>query len=372
MTPRQTRPLALTLAAAALLLAAGFALGATDIPKAPDIPKKTLLTTDGTLYEARTGTVGELGIINLDLDPALYVIEWASLTQDGTQSRGVLQGSPSTNRKTSLDLTFDEATGSFVVLWREEGPILNQIRLAVLREGVWSFADLIPNIGFPHAFNPQMLLSRQTVTTINSKGKTVAANRSILSVMYWEEAQLAQARYAPIFLDEPISTAAIKIYDLPTLVGGGGPTAFDDVPSAAYMYPALQLEGPGGAVLGSFTDLNAKKQFVVRIDFPTNLGDPTDPKNAVWERRRIPVVGITVSGPIPFRGLPGGAVPEKAAVRTIIGSSYNPTLCWQDGDTVRYVRFDGKSWSETRALALGDSLTYDQALRLLEAMAARN
>lgn len=352
--------------AAALFLAAGFALAA-------DVPKKTLVTTDGTLYEARSGTVADLGITNLNLDPGTFVIEWASRTQDGTQNRGVLQGSPSRNPKTSLDLTFDEPTGSFVILWRENAAIINQLRLAIMRSGVWSFADLVPNIGFPQAFNPQMLLSRQTVTTTDDKGNTVASNRSILSVIWWEEAQYAQARYAPIFLDEDISTSAVKVYDLPTLLGGGGPMAFDDVPSAAYMYPALQLEGPGGAILASFADLASKKHYVVRIDYPTSLGNPADKKNLVWERRRIPVVGIAAAGPIAFRRLvEGSAMPDKAPVGTIIGSSYNPTLYWNDGTAVRYVRFDGQSWSDARALALGDSLTYEKAQRLLEAMAARN
>jgi hypothetical protein len=139
------------------------------------------------------------------------------------------------------------------------------------------------------------------------------------------------------------------------------------------MYPALQLEGPGGAILGSFADLSTKTHYVVRIDYPTNLGKPNDPKNPVWERRRIPVVGIAVAGPIALRWpVEGSSAPERAPVGTIIGSSYNPTLYWQDGDSVRYVRFDGKAWSDTRALALGDSLSYEKALRLLEAMAARN
>ncbi len=362
MTHRLLRPLL----AAAVVFAAGVALAA-------DIPKRSLITTDGTLYEARAGKIGDLGITNLGLDRETYAVEWASLRQDGTQNRGVLQGSPSSNPKTSLDLTFDELTGAFVVVYREEAPIVNQIRIAVLRGGVWSFADLIPNIGFPHAFNPQMLLSHQTVTTIDEKGEAVTRNRSILSVIWWEEAQFAQARYAPIFLDEEISASTLKVYDLPTLVGGGGPTTYDDVPQAAYMYPALQLEGPGGAILGSFVDLNAKTHYVVRIDYPTNLGKPNDPKNPVWERRRIPVVGIAVAGPIAFRRpVEGSSAPEKAAVGTIIGSSYNPTLYWQDGDAVRYVRFDGKAWSDARALALSDSLSYEKALRLLEAMAARN
>ena len=360
------RALSLTLASAALLL-----LCSPGSASAADSQKRTLLSTDGTLYEVRAGTVADLQITNLDLDPDTYVVLWGSVAQDGTRQQGVLQGSPSGNPKTSLDLTFDEPTGSFVILWREDSPIMNQIRLAVLRKGVWSFAGLMPNIGFPHALNPQMLLSHQTVTTLDDKGKKTLKNRSTLSVLWWEEAQFAQARYAPIFLDEDISSDSVKIYDLPVLIGGGGPTSYDGVAAAAYLYPSLQLEGPSGAFLASFADLNADKHYVVRIDFPTNLGNPSDPKNPVFERRRIPVVGVIASGPIAFQK-PNDLIPLSAPVRTIIGSSYNPTLYWQDGSTLRYIRLDGKAWSDTLSITLDKDLTFDRAQRLLEGMAARN
>lgn len=356
MTPRFLRAF---LAAALLCLAAGTGLAA-------DIPGRTLLTTDGTLWGIRTGNVADLGATNLNLDPASYAIEWSSLAQDGTVQQGILQSSVSGNPKTNLDLTFDEPTGSFVILWREDASIVNQLRLAVLRSGVWSFVDLVPSVGFPQAFNPQMLLLHQTVSTTDDQGAVTRKNRSILSVLWWEESFTSQARYAPIFLDDEISTASQIIYDLPATIGGGGPTSNDNIPSSAYLYPALQLQGPGGGVLASFADLTAHKHYVVRIDFPTNLGNPNDLKNPVWERRRIPVVGIAESGPIVQ------ALAEKAQVHTIIGSSFNPTLYWKDGDTVRYVRFDGAAWSETRSLALGDSLSYEAAVRLLESMAARN
>jgi hypothetical protein len=333
---------------------------------APTIPKKTLLTTDGTLWGVRTGTLGDMGD-DVGLDPATYAVEWSAVAQDGSIQQGVLMSSASGNPKTSLDLTFDEVTGSFVILWREDAPILNQLHLAVMQTGVWSFVDLVPNMAFPQAFNPQMLLSHQTITTTDDLGNVTSKNRSILSIIWWEEAAVAQARYAPIFLDEPISTATQLVYDLPATIGGGGPTSYDGVPASAYLYPSLHLSGPGGGILASFTDLNAQKLYVVHIDYPTQLGNPSDDKNLVWQRRRIPVVGVTVAGPL------DRALPETAQMSTLIGSSYNPTLYWKDDETaVRYTRFDGKNWSDIRTIALSDNMSYDAVLRLLEAMAARN
>jgi hypothetical protein len=284
---------------------------------------------------------------------------------------GIVPGTQSRNVKRNLDLAFDASSSSLLLLWKEELTPLNVLRIGVLRDGAWKTSILLPNLGFSKAYNPQMRLSHTTVRWTGDDGQTEFSDRSILSVVWWEESQYAQARYAPIFLDESIDSDSLKIYDLPVLVGGGGETSYNGVAPATYVYPALQLEGPSGAFLASFADLHAGKHYVVRIDFPTNLGNPKDPKNPIFERRRIPVVGIVASGRLAFDG-PGMLMAENATIGTIIGSSYNPTLYWQDESTMRYLRFDGKAWSDTLSIPLGKDLTLEKALRLLEGMAARN
>ena len=87
-----------------------------------------------------------------------------------------------------------------------------------------------------------------------------------------------------------------------------------------------------------------------------------------WQRRRIPVVGIQSQGPIFATPVFGAA----SAVSTVIGSSYHPTLYWQDGPGVFYIRFDGTAWSAVRAIALTDDVTYDKAVALILSMAQRN
>ena len=333
------------------------------------VDSRTLVTTGGTLYTVSSGTAADLGLTGLD--PGSYAIAWSSLAQDGTQALGVVDGSATPNPKSGLDLTFDEPTGTFAVLYKEEAAILNQVRLALLSNGAWSQVNLLPHIGFPHAFNPEMLLSHQTVTQVGDKGQIVSHLRSVLSVLWWEESGNSQARYAPIFLDEAVSSDSVTIYDLPVLLGNTGPSDCTNVPRAAYLYPAIKLGGPDGTILISFSDMSIQQAFVLRISYPGTLGDPTDPSNQTWERRRIPVVGIAATGPLAFRQT-NFAVPENTPIGTTIGSSYNPTLYWSDGTAVRYTRFDGQAWSDMRSLVLGTNLTYDGAVSLLEAMAARN
>jgi hypothetical protein len=346
------------LALALLIVAAGTARARADVQK------KTLLSSDGTLYAVQTGLASELGLT--DVGPNDYAVVWSSLAQDGTTAGGEIPHAANSNPKTSLDLTFDEPTGTLVVLWREESSILNLIKLAFARGGAWTLANLQPNIGFPHAYNPEMLLTHQTVHSLDAAGADVYTNRSVLSVIWWEEASVAQARYASVFLDETIDPSQIEVINLPDMVNAQGPTSLAGIPRGSYAFPALQSAGPGGGILASFSAVATGQQFVVRIDFPTDLGQPSvDP--ATWLRRRIPVVGVVSVGQI-------SAVPamDAASIGTAIGSSYRPTLYWSDGTALHYIRFDGTVWSDTRSITLGDGMTYDQAVALVWAMAQRN
>jgi hypothetical protein len=344
--------------ALALLLAAGAACA--------EIQKRTLLAMDGTLYAVQTGLVSELALVDSGLSPTDFAVVWSSLGQDGAQAGGVIPGAANSMPKTSLDLTVDEATGTLVVLWREENFVLNKIRLAIARSGNWTLTNLLPNAGFPHAYNPKMLLTHQTVHWLDENDVDVFANRSVLSVTWWEEAQQFQARYASIFLDETIDPSQVAAYNLPELVNDLGPTALQDIPVGAYAFPSLQSEGPGGAVLASFAALSSNKHYVVRVTYPTELGKPSI-DNITWQRRRIPVVGIANEAPI-------AAIPTfgTASVHTVVGSSYRPTLHWRDDVALHYIRFDGAAWSEVRSIAFNDEMTYDKAVALVEGMAQRN
>jgi hypothetical protein len=351
-------------AAAAFTLAAGAAFAADP---ATSQEQKSLLAPDGTLYSVRSGNASDLGLVGGSVSPDDYVVAWSSRRQDGSLDEGLVPVTPGHSVKRNLDLAYDEPTGSLVLLWKEDFTVLNVLRLGIFKNGVWTLANLLPNLGFAHAYNPQMLLSHQTVSTQNADGTTVSHTRTILSVIWWEEAQYLQARYAPIFLDEVSDASEVQVYDLPTAVGGGGgPTLTGDRAQGAYMYPSLQLEGIDGAILASFADLSANRHYVIRIKYPDNLGRP-GPDNVTWQRRRIPVVGVASDEPI----APDVPVVIES-VKTVIGASYRPTLVWSTGGAVGYTRFDGRKWSPAITIPLTDSMTYDRALRLVQEMATRN
>ncbi len=347
---------------AALILGAGA-------PFARAFEEKSLLAPNGTLYVVRAGTAAELGIAGNYVQPDQYVIEWASLAQDGSQDFGLLPGTTDSTVKHNLDLVFDEPSGSFLVLWKQELSLVNLLRLGVLRGGQWTVSDLLPNVGFPRAYNPRMMLTHPVVHSLDAAGKDVFTTHSLLSIIWWEESNQSLARYAPIFLDEDASASAVQVYDLPAAVGAapaaGAPA---NAPVGAYQFPALQTDGPAGGILATFADVGGDQHYVVKINFPTDVGTP-GPTNSTWLRRRVPIVGVVEGGPI-ARMAP---TDSSLSITTFIGSGYRPTLAWRDTTGLHYVRYDGKKWSDVNSITIDDkTMTYDHALALVQDMATKN
>jgi hypothetical protein len=349
------------------LAAFAVALGLFAFAGPAGAEEKSLLSADGTLYQVHSGLAADLGLAGDNLEPDHYVIEWAARKQDGTVRLGIVPETQNRNVKRNLDLAFDEASQSLLLLWKEEVAPLNVLQLGVLRDGAWTTSTLLPNLGFSKAFNPQMRLSHSTVRWNDAEGHPVTHNRSILSIVWWEESQYALARYAPIFLDEEnFDLSNVAVYDLPVLVGPSGPTTYDEIPSGAYLFPSLHSDGPAGAILASFADLHSKKNVVIRITFPTDLGTPGE-GNVTWMRRHIPIVGVVGESPL----APTAPV-RVSSMGTTIGSSYRPTFHWRDGNRLLYTRFDGREWASPKAIPLDEAMSYERALALVVGMATSN
>ena len=70
-----------------LLLLFAAALFAAPAVRAAGPAARSLVTTDGTLYEVRTGTVADLALEDVDIDPATQVIQWTSQKESAPGSR---------------------------------------------------------------------------------------------------------------------------------------------------------------------------------------------------------------------------------------------------------------------------------------------
>ena len=328
---------------------------------APGAQERSLLTASGTLFSVQAGLAADLGISDRNVAPNDFVIEWTAKRQDGKKEIGLVPGTLSRNPKRDLSVAFDEQTGSLVLLWSEHFSLLSDIRLAILKNGVWRTIELVPNLGLPLAHNPQMLLTHDTVTENDEHGIETSRARSILHVIWLEESSRVQARYVPVFLEQDLGTQQLTLYDLAVLAGSGGETDLEGVPVGAYSFPSIEADGLDGAVLVSFADLTRDRQshYVARIKY-----DGKEEKVG----RRIPVMGVKGSAPLPASA-PGT---QGFLVGTVIGGGYRPTLHWSDGEAVKYIRFDGESWSSIKTIGLDEKMTYEKAKALVEEMGKRN
>jgi hypothetical protein len=357
---RRTRLLAL-LFAAALAAVPASRLAAED---------QSLLTSDGTLHAVATGRAVDLGVEGVN--PQSYLIQWSSLGQDGTLSVAVLPGTVASDEAHELQLAYDEQTRILLLLWMDSSTF-SQVHISVLRPGgFWTSSLLLPTQGISQASNARMAITHKPVFYHDAHGQLVFKTASILAITWWEEALIGQARLATIFLDEhDFDPANLTVYDLPTLSGGaGGAVSYDGIPTGAYMFPAVQTDGLQGSILASFADLHDQRHRVLRIDFPTDYGTPTDPNDSTWKRRHIPIVGVALDGPV-ARMAPNAAETVDG-VRTLIGRGYRPTMTWSDGVTLKYSRLDGDDWATVRSIAIDNSMTLDKAMALVTSMAERN
>ncbi|HEY1252634.1 MAG TPA: hypothetical protein VGH97_15750 [Thermoanaerobaculia bacterium] len=333
--------------------------------------EQSLLTPDGSLHTVRAGKAVDLGIAGLTPSPDSFVIDWTSLTQDGTIQTAIIPGTVSYQEKRGLQLTYDENTGKLVLIWIEEISAYSHVRVGVLQNGVWTNSPLMPTQGISRAYNPQVTLMHLPVTWLDDKDKPVSATSSILSVIWWEESTAVEARYATLFLDENATDpGSLDVYEMPNLIGGSTQSSYAaDIPPGAYLYPSLQVDGFSGAVLASFADLHDDTEKVVRVAFPTDRGKPSEYGNLKWNRRHAPIVSIQLTGPV-ARMTPvlANRTDPEIPVGTSIGAGYRPTFYWLDGSALKFSRLDGPDWSPVRSIAIDDTMTYEKARDLVVSM----
>ncbi len=360
---------------AGLLRAFLFAALAAAAPAlALALEEQSLLTPDGTLHVVRSGRAVDLGVQDASIDPVSIVVDWTSRAQDGAVSTQVIPGTVSYQDKHGLQLEYDNQTGTLLLLWTENVSAFSHIRIGVFHDGIWSNSPLLPSDGISRARNPQMRVTHQRVRYVDEADAAVWKTSSILSVIWWEESQYTQARLAVLFLDEgSFDPSSFAIYDLPTLLGGGGETSAADIPSGSYLFPTLQTDGLSGSLVASFADLHDQRHRVVRIGFPEDQGKPSASGDMNWSRRHIPILGVSAEGPI-SRMTPivaSYASGTQITVGTSIGAGYRPTLYWLDGASLKFSRLGDSDWEPVRSIAVDESMTYDRALALVVGMGSR-
>ena len=157
--------------------------------------------------------------------------------------------------------------------------------------------DAAPESRVLESFHPQMRLSHSTVRWNDADGHTFTHNRSILSIVWWEESQYALARYAPIFLDEEnfdlsnvrrLRPAAPRRATGPPLT-----TTFRRRRISSRRF--TRMDAAARSSPASRTSIEKERRHPHHVpDRPRNAGRG----NITWMRRHIPIVGVVGESPL--------------------------------------------------------------------------
>ena len=360
-----SRPFASRLRAALLGLAV---LGCVASARAD--ASSAVLAKNGTLYEVFEASYGQV-VSGADAADAVTPIVALRRTPPGeAPTVEVVGGSFSPLVKFGESLEFDDSTQTIFVVYTslQVQGFIADVHVSIWRDGGWADGRFLPNTGMAITVNPRILVTRQNYNDFDATGAVIAKSRSILSLVWWEEAALSQARYASLFIEDgALNVDRVVAINLNDLAGASGPTNNQGLPTSAYMYPALQRDaGTNGGVIASFANLATQTQTVLHIGFPD------DYTTAVWNAsartassRTTPIGRVGREFRIPTQI----DLPFTVVVGTIVSPSDVPTYWWSQSGGLSYLSGDVASLAQApQAIPLRSDFQLDSALSAVKSM----
>ncbi|HQQ77320.1 MAG TPA: hypothetical protein PLB01_08180 [Thermoanaerobaculia bacterium] len=371
MTTAFERPFAARLRAALLGLAACVLVAGARADAA-----NAVLAKDGTLYEVFVTNYGQIVEGANGTDSSMPVVALRSTPPGKPSTVEIVGGTVTPLLKFSESLEYDDTTQTVFVVYTslQVQGFFADVRAAMRRDGGWSNGGFLPNAGLYFSVNPKLLVTRQRYKDLDDEGAAVTKTRSILSVVWWEETALSQARYAALFIEDgSMKFDEVAAYNLNELAGAAGPTDSRGLPTSSYMYPAVQRDQVGdGGVLVSFANLATRKQQVLRLGFPDDYTKP-------------PTTGTTTAGrtsnsrttPIGRGGYDFAMptmidLPFTLPVGTLISPAGVPTYFWTKDGGLNYLTGDAASLARgVMTIPLRQDFQLDSALSVVRTMAEK-
>ncbi len=350
-------------AAACLALAPGRAEAA-----------RAVLAKDGTLYEVVQATYGDLIPGASSSDASMPVLALRTTAPGQKPTLEIVGGTATSYYKFGEQLEYDDSTQTVFVVYNslDVQNFFADVHVVMRREDAWSVGRFVPNPGQYFSVNPRILVTRQSYKDYDADRNVVTKTRSILSMVFWEESALSQARYVALGIEDgTLHMEDAVAQNLNELAGAAGPTDSRGLPTSAYMYPAVQRDPAGdGGVLVSFADLATRTQRVLRIGFPNDY--TTTPATATGGRAASSRTTPIGRGGAEFPIARGIDLPFTLEVGTLISPSLVPTYFWTRNGSLNYLAGDAASVEKAPlSIPLRPDFQLDSALSAVRSMAEK-
>ena len=345
MTTTPRRPLTSRLRAALLGLAV---CGLVAVSRAD--AASAVLAKDGTLYEVFETSYGQVISGASAADATTLVVALRTTFPGQAPTVEIVSGSVNSLLKFGESLEYDDSTQTVFVVYTslQVQGFFADTRVVMRRNGGWSEGHFVANPGLHFSVNPRILVTRQTYKDFDPLGEILTKTRSILSIVWWEESALSQARYAALFIED----GALKLDDivgtnLNELAGSAGPTDNRNLPTSSYMYPAVQRDqAADGGVLVSFANLATRTQQVLHIGFPDDYTTPTTGATTSTAGRTSNSRTSPIGRSVQIFSIPTSIdLPFTLSVGTIISPAGVPTFWWARDGALNYLSGDAASLS---------------------------
>ncbi len=272
------------------------------------------------------------------------------------------------------DIAFEETTGSVFLVYTTNSGVYSQVGFAIGRNGNWVKGSLAPTWGFYMSMNPRLCLTRQTYIDVTLNGSKVEKKRSILSIVWWEEAYAGKARYAPIFVEDgALLLDSFRAYTLPQLLGEPEGPEDRTYPYSAYMHPSVEADASSnGGVRVTFANIASAKTIVSKIAFPDDLTAIDMSKVPPGQDRNSHARGHTPVGRTSSRTPLQREIDTTSPVYIAVSASGTPTYYWEEGQSMQYVVGGSPQGAPPVRLQLSSKLSKERAQRLIREMASRD
>jgi hypothetical protein len=343
----------------------------------PAAATTAVLSRSGTLYEVYRATYGDLAPATAGTaegrEPLLAL---RTTTPGASPAVEIVAGTLDTNDEGSESIEFDETTGTVFVVFTKFQGLRSDLHVAVRRSGGWLEQDVLPTGGLYLSLNPKVVVTRQDYVDFDGLGGTVTKSRSILSIVWWEEGGLLQARFAAVFVEDGILRLDDVIsYNLNELAGAAGQTPYiPELPFSSYTFPAVQRDpASNGGVLVSFASLVTMKQTALKIGFPDDLTKLVEPGSTSgtpesYARGHIPIGRELGAGMIPSMI----DVPGDTSIGALVSQRGVTTFFWSEETGLRVIRSDAAADAAPLTLPLRPDFTLDRAIAVVREMSEKD
>ncbi|HEY0513811.1 MAG TPA: hypothetical protein VGH73_18020 [Thermoanaerobaculia bacterium] len=288
------------------------------------------LSSDGTIYQVRTGVYGTLFPNGKDTAKSNPVVALDVTRPGAPLQRLLVPGSGGSELESSPSVVFEDDSHTVFLLWQSEINIHPILELAGFDGANWSKAITITGNPFAPKTSPQFTITRDSYESPDATGNPVTRHRTLLHLI-WQEVDASnqlETYYTPVVINDGVYIGWNPVYNLDDFQPPQNPAlaAGPAIQSSVLAVPVVQSGRDDRTVLVAYGSPARGQLTTIEVDvLPEQLMQLADDA-----RSHIIDIGRQ-SYPSDVAGLA-----EKARSHIIdIGVAFYPEIAQSLGDQVK-------------------------------------